>query len=209
MVNSEEGYQNLVRFLFGDLRVDGVLEVDALALPPSVQRAKDAGSEVRASYYFEATVAPRGANSFVLTERRCDTYSAVLRSFDELLRLDKAGRETPRSPVLFSVFLDTDKITVGTTVVFSAELAVSTTGYTIDKKLWLDQHVEGEYLFRDTLTIRATPTNEGWNVRYLRTDERWSEKMGSMAEWDGNYYWIALTSQKGFKARLRLQLRQN
>lgn len=209
VVNSEEGYQNLVRFLFGDLRVDGVLEVDALALPPSVQRAKDAGSEVRASYYFEATVAPRGANSFVLTERRCDTYSAVLRSFDELLRLDKAGRETPRSPVLFSVFLDTDKITVGTTVVFSAELAVSTTGYTIDKKLWLDQHVEGEYLFRDTLTIRATPTNEGWNVRYLRTDERWSEKMGSMAEWDGNYYWIALTSQKGFKARLRLQLRQN
>lgn len=41
VVNSEEGYQNLVRFLFGDLRVDGVLEVDAL-LPPSVQRAKEA-----------------------------------------------------------------------------------------------------------------------------------------------------------------------
>jgi hypothetical protein len=39
VVNSEEGYQNLVRFLFGDLRVDGVLEVDALPLPPSVQSA--------------------------------------------------------------------------------------------------------------------------------------------------------------------------
>src|SRR5690606_18729261 len=26
IVNSEEGYQNLVRFLFGDVRVDGVLE---------------------------------------------------------------------------------------------------------------------------------------------------------------------------------------
>ncbi|MDD2713219.1 MAG: hypothetical protein PHU77_09920, partial [Simplicispira sp.] len=117
VVNSEEGYQNLVRFLFGDLRVDGVLEVDALALPPSVQKAKDAGRAVRASYYFEATVAPRGANQYALSERRCATFSAVLRGFDELLRLDKAGRETAHAPVLFSVFLDTAKITVGRAVV--------------------------------------------------------------------------------------------
>ena len=209
VVNSEEGYQNLVRFLFGDLRVDGVLEVDALPLPPSVQRAKDAGRQVRGSYYFEATVAPRGANNFTLTERRVDTFSAVLRSFDELLRPAKAGLAAPRSPVLFSVFLDTEKITVGTTVVFSVELAVPTTSYTIDRQLWLDQHVEGEYLFRDTLTIRATPTKDGWNLRYLLTDERWSEGTGTMAEWDGTYYWIALSSEKGFKARLRLQLRRD
>jgi len=208
VVNSEEGYQNLVRFLFGDLRVDGVLEVDALPLPPSVQKAKDAGQQVRASYYFEATVAPRGANNFTLTERRCDTFSAVLRSFDELLHLDKTGLEAPRSPVLFSVFLDTSKVTVGKTVVFSVELAVSTTGYTIDQKLWLDQHVEGEYLFRDTLTIRATPTADGWNVRYLHTDERWSEGTGTLAEGDGTHYWIALSSQKGFKARLQLEVQR-
>ena len=208
VVNSEEGYQNLVRFLFGDLRVDGVLEVDALPLPPSVQRAKDAGEQVRASYYFEATAAPRGANHYALTERRCDTYSAVLRSFDELLRLGKAGLDAPHSPVLFSVFLDTSKITAGTTVVFSVELAVSTTGYTIDGKLFLKQHVEGEYLFRDTLTLKLTPTAEGWNVRSLRTDERWSEGMGTLAEWDGTHYWIALTSQKGFKARLRLDVQR-
>lgn len=208
VVNSEEGYQNLVRFLFGDLRVDGVLEVEALALPPSVQRAKDAGREVRASYYFEATVAPRGANQYALSERRCDTFSAVLRRFDELLQPDQAGRETARAPVLFSVFLDTAKITVGKTVVFSVELAVSTTGYTIDGKLFLQQHVEGEYLFRDTLTVRATPTAQGWNVRYLRTDERWSEGLGTLADWDGTHYRIALSSQKGFRARLRLRLQQ-
>ena len=206
VVNSEEGYQNLVRFLFGDLRVDGVLEVDALPLPPSVQKAKDAGRTVRASYYFEARVAPRGANSYALTERRCSTFSAIMRSFDELLRVGQAGLDAPRSPVLFSVFLDTSKVTVGKTVVFSLELAVSTTGYTIDQKLWLDQHVEGEYLFRDTLTIKTTPTADGWNVRCQRTDERWSEGVGTLAEWDGTHYWIALSSQKGFKARLRLEL---
>ena len=110
----------------------------------------------------------------------------------------------------FSVEIYTlgDKITVGKTVVFSVELAVSTTGYSIDQKLWLDQHVEGEYLFRNTLTLRATPTADGWNVRYLYTDERWSEGTGTLAEWDGAYYWIALTSHKGFKARLRLDLQR-
>lgn len=208
VVNSEEGYQNLVRFLFGDLRVDGVLEIDDLPLPPSVQKAKDSGKAVRASYYFEATVAPRGAVNFNLSERRRDTFSAVLRGFDELLNLDKTDLKKPRSPVLFSAFLDTSKITTGRTVVFSLELAVSTTGYTIDNKLWLDQHVEGEYLFRDTLTLRTTVTQTGWNVRYLRTDENWSEGAGTLAEQEGDDYFIPVTSKKGFKGRLRLAVQR-
>ena len=43
-------------------------------------------------------------------------------------------------------------------------------------------------------------------MRCQRTDERWSEGVGTLAEWDGTHYWIALSSQKGFKARLRLEL---
>lgn len=208
VVNSEDGYQNLVRFLFGDVRVDGTLEVGALPLPASVEKAKDNGKQIRASYYFEATVAPRGANDFKLTERRRDTFSAILRSFDELLRLDKVDRDTPRSPVLFSAFLDTSKITVGRTMVFSVELTVSTTGYTIDNKLWLDGHVEGEYLFRDTLVVRATQSGDGWNVRYLFADERSSEALGTLAAQDGDNYTIPLSSQKGFKGQLRLRVQR-
>ena len=97
---------------------------------------------------------------------------------------------------------------MGKTVVFSVELAVSTTGYSIDQKLWLDQHVEGEYLFRNTLTLRATPTADGWNVRYLYTDERWSEGTGSLAEWDGSTTGLHSHRTKGFKARLRLDLQR-
>ncbi|MCO6413332.1 MAG: hypothetical protein J5I92_11345 [Thiogranum sp.] len=208
VVNSEEGYQNMVRFLFGDLRVDGVLEVEALPLPPSVRKAMDKGKAVRASYYFEATVAPRGAINFKLTERRCDTFSAVLRGFDELLDPKKAKLDKPRSPVLFSAFLDTRRITVGRTVVFSLELAVSATGYTIDNRLWLDQHVEGEYLFRDTVTLKVTQTQGGFNVRYLRTDERWSEGTGTLAEQVGENYFIPLSSGKGFKGRLWLAVQR-
>lgn len=207
VVNSEEGYQNLVRFLFGDLRVDGTLEIEAVPLPPSVQKAKDKGATVRASYYFEATVAPRGALSYRLTERRRDTFSAVLRGYDELLAIERTGHETPRSPVLFSVFLDTARVTRGTTVVFTIDLAVSTTGYTIDRLPW-NQHVDGEYLFRNTLTIRATPADAGWNLRYLHTDENWSEGLGTLAEQDGDDFLIPLTSERGFRARLRLKVQR-
>lgn len=214
VVNSEEGYQNLVRFLFGDLRVDGVLEVEALPLPPTVQKAHDEGRKVRASYYIESTVAPRGAVTVRLTERRRETYSAVLRTFDELFRPADLGLDEPRSPVLFSTFLDTSRVELGRTVVFSVEITVSTTGYTIDGLLW-NQHVDGEYLFRDTLTIRATPPRGAgvaeapgadWTVRYLLTDEDWSEGRGRIAEPDGQGFAIPLSSRKGFRATLCLRL---
>ena len=208
VVNSEDGYQNLVRFLFGDVRVDGTLEVAALPLPASLEKAKESDKQIRASYYFEATVASRGANDFKLTERRQDTCSAILRSFDELLRLDKVDRDTPRSPVLFSAFLDTSKITVGRTFVFSVELTVSTTGYIIDNKLWLDGHPEGEYLFRDTVVIRATQRGDGWNMRYLFADERSSKALGKLATQEGDTCAIPVSSQKGFKGQLRLTLQR-
>lgn len=209
VVNSEEGYQNLVRFLFGDMRVDGQLHVHALPLPPSVQKAKDEGRQIRASYYFEATVAPRGAFDYRLTERRRNTFSAVLRSYDELLNIKQLGLSEARHPTLFSLFLDTRKITAGRTVVIALELAVSATGYTIERKLWPDQHVEGEYLFRDTLTLRITRSSTGFNVRYVNTDERWSESQGTLATATPDGYLIPLSSAKGFSADLilRVQMR--
>src|SRR5690606_9944140 len=39
IVNSEEGFQNLSRFLFGAVRVDGILELDEISLPPEVETA--------------------------------------------------------------------------------------------------------------------------------------------------------------------------
>lgn len=204
IVNSEDGYQNLVRFLFGNVRVHGVVEVEDLPLPPSVRKAKDEGKTVEASYYFEATVAPRGAMHFKLTERRKETHSAVLRKFDEMFKPKEAGLAKPRWPVLFSVFLDTTRITTGHTIVFAVELAVSTTGYTIDNTLWLDQHVEGEYLYRDTLTLRATQDKDGWTVRYNRTDEAWSESTGNKVEQDSVGMYVPLSSKKGFRGKLRL-----
>ncbi|MBK1885180.1 MULTISPECIES: esterase/lipase family protein [Marinobacter] len=210
IVNSEDGYQNLVRFLFGDVRVDGVMNVESLPLPPSVEKARKEGRRVRASYYFEATVSPRGARSFRLTERRKETFSAVLRKFDEMMKPKRAGLDSARSPMLFSAFLDSSKITVdrGRTMVMTVELAVSATDYFVDGAPWTEHRVEGEYLYRDTLTLKMTPTEDGWNLRYVTTDEQWSERGGSKAEQDGDNYLIPLASKKGFKAQLQVKLRR-
>lgn len=201
VVNSEEGYQNLVRFLFGDIRVDGYLEVDEVQLPPSLQKEKSNNKSIRGSYYFESSVALRGNYCLRLTERRKETFSAVLRTYEELFELP--GQ---RAPVLFSNFLDTKKIVQGKTLVFNLELAVSSTGYTIDGVLW-NKHIEGEYLFRDTLTLRATLTKDGWNLRFLSANERWSEGVGQLVKQEDNHYVIPISSRKGFKGRLILSIR--
>ena len=208
IVNSEEGYQNLVRFLFGDLCVTGSLDCINLPLPPSIQRAHEQGQRVRAAYYFEATVAPRGAFMFKLNERRIETESAVLRRFDELFAPAGTPLEAPRSPVLFSAFLDSRQITVGRTFVFSVDLAVSTTGYTVDGATARRRHIPGEHLFRNTVTVRATPGDDGWNLRYVMADDQWGETRGRMAERDGEDWLIPLQSAKGFAGRLRLKPRR-
>lgn len=208
IVNSEEGYQNLARFLFGDLRTDGFVQVEHLPLPPSVAKRKQQGEAIRASYFFEATVTPRGAATYTLTERTRDTHSAVFRSYDELFKPEAVGLQGPRWPYLFSVFLDTAQITHGRTVVFSIELAVSATDYEINGRVFRARRIPGECLYRDTIVVRATPQSDGsWRVRYVESDEAWGEGLGRDAESDDQGTFIPLSSRKGFRGKLRIVLR--
>lgn len=207
MVNSEEGYQNLVRFLFGNTRVKGILEPTALPLPPSVQKAYDEDKNIKASYFFESTVTPRGSFTYKLTERKMDHSSAVFRTFDELLRPENLGRDKPRLPILFSVFLDSSKITHGRTLVFTIDIVVRTTEYRINNFLFFDERIPEENLFRDKLTVRATITDDGWNIRYIPTDEQWGEKLGKDILSDDKGLYIPLSSKKGFEAKLYLDIK--
>lgn len=167
IVNSEEGYQNLVRFLFGTVRVDGVLRVRDLALPPTVQRWLAAGRRVRASYHFEAIVRCRGA-SWDLHRRTVAEQSAVFRTFADLF-----GSNEARHPYLFSTFLSAAarvrarRPSLG----FSADLGVLVPEYEIDGALWGDDYHEGGYLFRDKFNFELTPpaaggSRRGWTLRY-------------------------------------------
>ncbi len=186
--------------------MDGVLDVQSLPLPPVVQKAYDAKQQVRASYYFEAAVAPRGAYTYDLSQRTRANNSAILRQFDELFPATGAAA-APRSPYLFSVFLDTAKIAAEKSLIFSIDLAVSTTGYEIDGGLWAKSHIPAEYLFRNTLVLKATPgaALEDWVVTYVWSDDKWAPAAGRRAELKDSSFEVPVESAKGFKATLRLR----
>lgn len=206
IVNSEEGYQNLTRFLFGDVRVEGVLEVSQLPLPPEVQKALEKNQKVRASYYFEVAVAPRGAFTYDLTRRTRANNSAILRTFDEMMKPKAAGLDGPRQPYLFSVFLDRRRIETGKALVFSVDVTVSTTGYEVDGLFWGSKHIPGENLFRDNLVLKAMPgkTAADWAVTYVWSDNKWSGSRGQRADLQDGAFRIPVKNAKGFQAELRL-----
>jgi hypothetical protein len=169
IVNSEEGYQNLARFFFGNVRVDGALLIDKLTLPPKVQKAHDAGKKIRASYHFEVIVSVRG-KQWQMHRRTLGENSAVFRKFDELFQADKTPiRE--KSPQLFSLFLDGRQrvVTTRRSLGFAVDLAVLVPDYEVDGFLFLNDHYEGGHLFRDRVYIEATPPEkkgEVWKVQY-------------------------------------------
>lgn len=205
LVNSEEGYQNLVRFLFGDQLAEGMIEVEHLPLPPTVKKAFDEGDQIRASYLFEATVMTRGGN-FRLSDRRTENESAIFYTFDEMFPKDSNSAQKKKAPQLFSVFLDTSKIEAGQTMVFTADVAVRSTEYRIGGRLFRRQRIPEENLFRDKITLRATRSSKGgdFTLRYNLTDEEWGEKRGHDCKHDDKGVYIPISSKKGFKAKLRI-----
>jgi len=157
LVNSEEGYQNLRRFLFGQWRVDALLRVATLTLPAPLEKIKRQGREIRAAYYIECQGRVRGA-PYHLHERRVDQSSAIRREYDELVKDGK--------PVyLFSAYLDRRAKTgaPGRALAFALRIAVQVPLYEVDRRFWFDEYFEGGYLFDETLTFHLQP---GGGVRY-------------------------------------------
>lgn len=169
IVNSEEGYQNLSRFFFGNVRVDGTLLVDQLTLPPRVQKEKDKGRRVKASYHFEVMVSVRG-KQWQMHRRTLGENSAIFRKYDDLFHPDKTPNHS-KSPQLFSLFLDGRQrvVTTRRSLGFAVDLAVLVPDYEVDGFLFLNDHYEGGCLYRDRVYVEATPPeNEGqnWKIQY-------------------------------------------
>jgi len=171
IVNSEEGYQNMVRFLFGDLRVDGILDIDDITLPAAVQKEFDAGKKVKASYQFEVAVSIRGCQ-WQITRREVRENSAIFRSYEDLFPgADKTDRPPNRqnSPHLFSVFLDSSKSVVSGSVSFAIDLKVLVPDYQVAGSFFTTNHYEGGYIIRTQILVEAFPDPTalgGWKVKY-------------------------------------------
>lgn len=163
IVNSESCYQNLTRFLFGNIRVDGSLIVESLRLPKKIQEQYVAGKQVRASYNFDTIISVRGQR-WDLHRRLVSEGSSILRTFDELCR-----RTPPRHPHLFSTYLslsqrmNTRRKSLG----FSIDLSVLVPEYEVDGKWFADNHFQGGYIYRDKINLEVTPASDGgWLLRY-------------------------------------------
>ncbi len=180
IVNSEEGYQNLVRFLFGDLRVDGRLQVDSLSLPPSIQRRKDKGDSVRGSYHLDCVVAVRGGE-VDLHRRVTGESSAVFAQYDELVKGPVAER---RRPHLFSLFLSSqvrkrqfaedpyeagvDEAVDRRSLGFSVSLRVHVPLFEVGGSIFDRERFPNASIFDDTLELRLVPpagAAGAWSLR--------------------------------------------
>ncbi|MBA6411817.1 hypothetical protein H2508_01675 [Parahaliea sp. F7430] len=146
LVNSESGYQNLRRFLFGTLRVMARLHVKNLELPPGVQEQYDNKAEVRGSYYFDTVTGVRAGPNYVLHERRYDQASALLRTYDELLKEQK--------PVyLFTGYL-TEKARHASdqALMFMVDIGLRVPLFEVNRKFWFDEHFEG-FMYQEQIAL--------------------------------------------------------
>ncbi len=177
VVNSEEGYQNLTRFLFGALRVDGILDIDDISLPVEVQKSLEDGKQVHASYQFEVAASVRGCQ-WQMTRREVREHSAIFRSYEDLFP-GAAGTTRPpdrsQSPRLFTVFLDPSKsVKASGSVSFAFDLKVLVPDYEVDGVLFLKRHYEGGYVFRQLVLVEAFPDAKalgGWRIKYGFQDD--------------------------------------
>jgi hypothetical protein len=177
IVNSEEGYQNLVRFLFGGVRVDAILDVDEVLLPDEVEKARLKGKEIRASYQFEVAASVRGCR-WQMTRREVRENSAIFRAYDELFPKRPEGTRRPdraRSPHLCSVFLDPAKsVKRSGSVSLAVDLKVLVPDYEVDGLLFLDRHYEGGFVLRKQVVLEAVPDAKapgGWRILWGSDDD--------------------------------------
>jgi hypothetical protein len=166
IVNSEEAYQNLKRFLFGDVRVDVWIDVDDISLPDVVQKEADKGRKVDALYQFEVLAGTRG-KLWSLTRRVSEEDSVACLSHAEWTKAPKANRSQYVSTVFLATIERVNKNRAS--LAYSVTVGVRVPDYEVAGALWTKEHYEGAYLIRRTIVIelwRPTGTSKAWKVKY-------------------------------------------
>jgi hypothetical protein len=167
IVNSEEAYQNLARFLFGDVRVDIFLEVESVTLPADLAKEAKNEDKISALYQFELCASPKGKRWF-LTRRQSVEDSPAVRTHGQLTGDDAKAKRIYLSSVFLSrrSRVDVDSDTLSYAMLFAAKVP----DYEINNRFWPNEHYEGANLFADSAIIRVsppkTPGEKAWNVEY-------------------------------------------
>ncbi len=152
IVNSEEAYQNLTRFLFGDVRVELWLEIDEVRLPAELENA-----DVDALYQFELRAQARGKR-WQLSRRVAEEDSPACRTHQQLTTQQAGGAgQVYLSTVFLANRAKVSKDPGDRTLSYSMDLGVRVPDYEKKHAFWPNQHYEGSYLFRDALIVTLTP----------------------------------------------------
>ena len=172
IVNSEEGFQNLTRFLFGNVRVDGYLDVKDITLPAELEKARLEDKQIRASYHFECIARVRGVH-WDMSRRVTDENSALFRTYGELFpeKAKANDRSNIDRPQLFTAYLSSDARVARErpSLGFTVDLGVLVPDYVVDGFAWLKDHFPGGYIFRDKVNLEAFPDPQGggmWTLKY-------------------------------------------
>ena len=153
IVNSESGYQNLRRFLFGDLRVLVEMIDVEVSLPASVEREVEDRHLVKASYHIDTIFSVRGV-PVELNRRTYDEESAIFKSYSDL---------TKKPTKLFTAFLmRRARVKCGRqSLGFGLRLHVRVPEYEVKGSPFVDDHYEGGTIFADKLNLEVTSEADG------------------------------------------------
>jgi pimeloyl-ACP methyl ester carboxylesterase len=151
IVNSEEGYQNLRRFLFGNDRVDILLDVDNVTLPPDIWEAADANKKIEASYHFEVIAKVRG-NRWDLHSRTVEQNSAMFVRYERIKKINRP-MTLASGFLMYGARVNDEDPSMG----FSVDVRLLAPEYKVDGFLWMDNFYEGGYVFRDKFNFDLVP----------------------------------------------------
>lgn len=204
LVNSEGGYQNLRRFLFGNARVDVLLQIGSITLPPDVWKEKDKGKEIEASYHFEVISRVRGER-WDLHRRTVGEESAQFVDYERV--------QDPKPIHLASMYLiDAAKVRKDGGLGFSVDFRLRVPEYRVDKRWWRDDYYEGGYVHREKynfeLKTGRAPTL-AWG-RDSRTTNRTSQTRRGRRRGEGVFDFtipIADSSHPKLTGKLILQVK--
>jgi len=148
IVNSEAGYQNLRRFLFGKIRAHVEMIVDQINLPPrlasKVKSGKIKDNKIEAPFYVETVFAMRGL-PVELNRRTFDEESAIRRPYN---KFKKSTTQLFTAFLLHSAQNDMAHPSLG----YSLRIQVRVPEYKVDGFIFSDKY-EGGLLFSDKLNI--------------------------------------------------------
>ncbi|WP_436308214.1 esterase/lipase family protein [Variovorax sp. LjRoot290] len=196
IVNSEEAYQNLTRFLFGNFRIDLWLDIADVTLPADVLAEEKKGRKIDAVYQTELVVATRG-KTWALSRRKSEEDSPACRTYQQIKNRTSKVESVHLSTVFLSKLAKVNAKRPG--ISYSVTLGIRAPDYEVNKAFWADGHYEGVTLFRDSLVVTIFEPAES------QTDDpgKKAELKGLPGIWKVHYEWLKIAEDTDIPERER------